>query len=61
MTPCRFATRGSAHLIALQHGGSGGQAPAKVHVDIPDREPDATYRQLIPENQAVLHRLTGWT
>ena len=48
-------------MVGLQHGGFGGEAPAHVSVEIPDRDPDAVRQQLIPENQAVLYRLTGDT
>ncbi len=40
-------------------GGWGGPAAPKDIVEMPDRAPDAVVHETIPENQALIYRLSG--
>lgn len=43
----------------IYDGGWGGPAAPKDIVEMPDREPDFVVEELIPENQALIYRLSG--
>ena len=43
----------------IYDGGWGGPKPPKDLVDMPDREPDYEISERIPENQALIYRLSG--
>ncbi|WP_448059824.1 MaoC/PaaZ C-terminal domain-containing protein [Cellulomonas hominis] len=43
----------------IYDGGWGGPAAPKDLVEIPDREPDVAIEERIPENQALVYRLSG--
>lgn len=43
----------------IYDGGWGGPAAPKDAVEIPDREPDFEVIERIPENQALIYRLSG--
>jgi acyl dehydratase len=43
----------------IYDGGFGGPKPPKDIVEIPDREPDFEIEERIPENQALIYRLSG--
>jgi acyl dehydratase len=43
----------------IYDGGWGGPKPPKDIVEMPDREPDARVVETIPENQALIYRLSG--
>lgn len=43
----------------IYDGGWGGPAAPKDLVEMPDREPDIELRERVPENQALIYRLSG--
>lgn len=43
----------------IYDGGWGGPAAPKDIVEMPDREPDVEVSELVPENQALIYRLSG--
>jgi acyl dehydratase len=43
----------------IYDGGWGGPKPPKDIVEMPEREPDARVVETIPENQALIYRLSG--
>ncbi|MBN8881244.1 acyl dehydratase [Salana multivorans] len=43
----------------IYDGGWGGPAAPKDIVEMPDREPDMVVTERIPENQALIYRLSG--
>ncbi|ADH93062.1 3-alpha,7-alpha,12-alpha-trihydroxy-5-beta-cholest-24-enoyl-CoA hydratase [Arcanobacterium haemolyticum] len=43
----------------IYDGGWGGPAAPKDIVDMPEREPDVVVEERIPENQALIYRLSG--
>ncbi|MFD1507592.1 3-alpha,7-alpha,12-alpha-trihydroxy-5-beta-cholest-24-enoyl-CoA hydratase [Georgenia yuyongxinii] len=43
----------------IYDGGWGGPAAPKDLVEMPEREPDVELRERVPENQALIYRLSG--
>ena len=43
----------------IYDGGWGGPTPPKDVVEMPDRAPDKEIQETIPENQALIYRLSG--
>lgn len=44
---------------ALYDGGFGGPKPPKDIVEMPERDPDFEVCEVVPENQALIYRLSG--
>lgn len=55
-----LAVRGIVTLVLRNDGGFGGERPPRAErVNPPDRQPDFEVRERVPENQALLYRLSG--
>lgn len=55
-----LAVRGEVTLLLLKDGRFDGERPPRAaRIAVPDRAPDFETREMIPETQALLYRLSG--